>query len=141
MHTARLPFEKNEKQDRTIIKAQSSRIGRLADRGLTRLATGIALGVVIVSLLLPLMIQSSSPVGIAVLVAAAILLDMGVSANLVLSQRAIFSLAPEFKFRCQRKNGTLTEYEIGRYPHIQQDSSGHQNCYSDGGAALNHERE
>lgn len=66
--------------------------GRLADRGLTRLATGIALGVVVVSLLLPLMIQSSSPVGITVLVAAAILLDMGVSANLVLSQRAIFSL-------------------------------------------------
>ncbi|MED5048673.1 MFS transporter [Bacillus siamensis] len=73
--------------------------GRLADRGLTRLATGIALGAVIVSLLLPLMIQSSSPVGIAVLVAAAILLDVGVSANLVLSQRAIFSLAPEFRSR------------------------------------------
>lgn len=73
--------------------------GRLADRGLTRLATGIALGAVIVSLLLPLMIQSSSHVGIAVLVAAAILLDMGVSANLVLSQRAIFSLAPEFRSR------------------------------------------
>ncbi|WFE14740.1 MFS transporter [Bacillus atrophaeus] len=73
--------------------------GQLADRGLTRLATGIALGVVIVSLLLPLMIQSSSPVGIAVLAAAAILLDMGVSANLVLSQRAIFSLAPEIRSR------------------------------------------
>ncbi|MCM3156716.1 MFS transporter [Bacillus subtilis] len=73
--------------------------GRLADRGLTRLATGIALGVVVVSLLLPLMIQSSSPVGITVLVVAAILLDMGVSANLVLSQRAIFSLAPEIRSR------------------------------------------
>ncbi|AJO57200.1 MULTISPECIES: MFS transporter [Bacillus] len=73
--------------------------GRLADRGLTRLATGIALVVVVVSLLLPLMIQSSSPVGITVLVAAAILLDMGVSANLVLSQRAIFSLAPEIRSR------------------------------------------
>ncbi|XVK84836.1 MFS transporter [Bacillus stercoris] len=73
--------------------------GRLADRGLTRIATGIALGVVVVSLLLPLLIQSSSPVGITVLVAAAILLDMGVSANLVLSQRAIFSLAPEIRSR------------------------------------------
>ncbi|MCD2496598.1 MFS transporter, partial [Staphylococcus aureus] len=40
-----------------------------------------------------------SPVGITVLVAAAILLDMGVSANLVLSQRAIFSLAPEIRSR------------------------------------------
>ncbi|CAG9614664.1 hypothetical protein BACCIP111899_03897 [Bacillus rhizoplanae] len=73
--------------------------GRLADRGWTRLATGIALAVVIVSLLLPLMIQSSSPVGIAVLVVAAILLDMGVSANLVLSQRLIFSLEPEIRSR------------------------------------------
>ncbi|WP_440603112.1 MFS transporter [Bacillus sp. GB_SG_008] len=73
--------------------------GRLADRGWTRLTTGIALAVVIVSLLLPLMIQSSSPVGIAVLVVAAILLDMGVSANLVLSQRLIFSLEPEIRSR------------------------------------------
>ncbi|MFJ8526507.1 MFS transporter [Bacillus sp. NPDC094106] len=73
--------------------------GHLADRGWTRLATGIALAVVIVSLLLPLMIQSSSPVGIAVLVVAAILLDMGVSANLVLSQRLIFSLEPEIRSR------------------------------------------
>ncbi|MGG2064999.1 MFS transporter [Bacillus sp. S14(2024)] len=73
--------------------------GRLADRGWTRLATGIALAVVIISLLLPLMIRSSSPVGIAVLVFAAILLDMGVSANLVLSQRLIFSLEPEIRSR------------------------------------------
>ncbi|WP_242222207.1 MFS transporter [Bacillus cereus group sp. BfR-BA-01380] len=73
--------------------------GRLADRGWTRMATGIALAIVIASLLLPLMIRSSSPVGIAVLVVAAILLDMGVSANLVLSQRLIFSLEPEIRSR------------------------------------------
>ena len=73
--------------------------GRLADRGWTRPATGIALTVVIISLLLPLFIQSSSPFGIAVLVFAAILLDMGVSANLVLSQRLIFSLSPEIRSR------------------------------------------
>ncbi|MGX5558493.1 MFS transporter [Bacillus cereus] len=73
--------------------------GRLADRGWTRSATGIALTVVIISLLLPLIIQSSSPIGIAVLVIAAILLDMGVSANLVLSQRLIFSLSPEIRSR------------------------------------------
>ncbi|PFM97247.1 MFS transporter [Bacillus cereus] len=73
--------------------------GRLADLGWTRPATGIALTVVIISLLLPLIIQSSSPFGIAVLVIAAILLDMGVSANLVLSQRLIFSLSPEIRSR------------------------------------------
>ncbi|MCU4986472.1 MFS transporter [Bacillus cereus] len=73
--------------------------GRLADFGWTRPATGIALTIVIISLLLPLIIQSSSPIGIAVLVIAAILLDMGVSANLVLSQRLIFSLSPEIRSR------------------------------------------
>ncbi|MGN4753192.1 MFS transporter [Bacillus cereus group sp. MYBK220-1] len=73
--------------------------GRLADLGWTRPATGIALTVAIISLLLPLIIQSSSPIGIAVLVIAAILLDMGVSANLVLSQRLIFSLSPEIRSR------------------------------------------
>ncbi|MEI3893735.1 MULTISPECIES: MFS transporter [Bacillus] len=73
--------------------------GRLADLGWTRPATGIALTVVIISLILPLFIQSSSPCGIAVLVIAAILLDMGVSANLVLSQRLIFSLNPEIRSR------------------------------------------
>ncbi|MGX5571717.1 MFS transporter [Bacillus toyonensis] len=73
--------------------------GRLADFGWTRSVTGIALTVVIISLLLPLIIQGSSPIGIAVLVIAAILLDMGVSANLVLSQRLIFSLDPEIRSR------------------------------------------
>lgn len=73
--------------------------GRLADLGWTRPATGIALTVVIISLILPLFIQSSSPFGIAVLVIAAILLDMGVSANLVLSQRLIFSMSPEIRSR------------------------------------------
>lgn len=73
--------------------------GRLADRGWTRPATGIALVTVIVSVLLPLMIHTGSPIGVAVLVVSAILLDAGVSANLVLGQRAIFSLNPEFRSR------------------------------------------
>ncbi|SYX86850.1 MFS transporter [Paenibacillus alvei] len=73
--------------------------GRLADRGWTRPATGIALVTVIISVLLPLLIQAGSPIGVAVLVISAILLDAGVSANLVLGQRAIFSLNPEFRSR------------------------------------------
>jgi Arabinose efflux permease len=73
--------------------------GRLADRGWTRPATAIALTTAIIALLLPLLIQTSSPVGIVILVVAAILLDAGVSANLVLSQRAIFSLGPEIRSR------------------------------------------
>ncbi|MEH7354810.1 MFS transporter [Neobacillus drentensis] len=73
--------------------------GRIADRGLTRPATGIALLTVVFSLLLPLIVQTSSPIGIAVLVVSSLLLDAGVSANLVLGQRALFSLNPEIRSR------------------------------------------
>jgi len=73
--------------------------GRLADRGFTRPATGIALLTVVISLLLPLIVQTSSPIGIAVLVVSSLLLDAGVSANLVLGQRALFSLSPEIRSR------------------------------------------
>ncbi|MBE9918135.1 MFS transporter [Paenibacillus donghaensis] len=73
--------------------------GRLADRGWTKPATGIALVTVVISVLLPLMIQTGSPIGITVLVVSAILLDAGVSANLVLGQRALFSLSPEIRSR------------------------------------------
>lgn len=73
--------------------------GRIADRGFTRPVTGIALLTVVISLLLPLIIQTSSPIGIAVLVVSSLLLDAGVSANLVLGQREIFSLSPEIRSR------------------------------------------
>ncbi|MCM3631225.1 MFS transporter [Paenibacillus glycanilyticus] len=73
--------------------------GRLADRGWTRPATAISLATAAVSVLLPLLFQTTSPFGVFILVVAAILLDAGVSANLVLSQRAIFSLGPEIRSR------------------------------------------
>ena len=73
--------------------------GRVADRGWTKPATGIALVTVVISILLPLIIRTSSVIGVAVLVIAAILLDAGVSANLVLGQRALFSLSPEIRSR------------------------------------------
>lgn len=73
--------------------------GRVADRGWTKPATGIALAVVAISMLLPLMIRTGSSTGIAILVVSAILLDAGVSANLVLGQRALFSLSPEVRSR------------------------------------------
>ncbi|MFF2157283.1 MFS transporter [Paenibacillus chitinolyticus] len=73
--------------------------GRLADRGWTKPATGIALAAVAISMLLPLIIRTGSSVGVAVLVVSAVLLDAGVSANLVLGQRALFSLSPEIRSR------------------------------------------
>lgn len=73
--------------------------GRLADRGWIRPATGLALALVIISVSLPLIIQGGSTAALITLVIAAILLDMGVSANLVLGQRAIFSLGAEVRSR------------------------------------------
>lgn len=73
--------------------------GRLADKGWIRPATGLALALVIISVMLPLMIQSGSTFALVTLLVSAILLDMGVSANLVLGQRAIFSLGAEFRSR------------------------------------------
>ncbi len=73
--------------------------GRIADRGVTKHATGIALLTVVISLLLPIIIHTNSPIGIAILVISSLLLDAGVSANLVLSQRALFSLSPEVRTR------------------------------------------
>ncbi|KRE55932.1 MFS transporter [Paenibacillus sp. Soil750] len=73
--------------------------GRMADRGWVRPATGWALAIVIISGLLPLLVPSSSALAIPILVVAAILLDMGVSANMVLGQRVIFSLGAEFRSR------------------------------------------
>lgn len=73
--------------------------GRWADRGWIRPATGFALAIVIISAFLPLMIHTGSTFSLVTLVVAAILLDMGVSANLVLGQRSIFSLGAEIRSR------------------------------------------
>lgn len=73
--------------------------GRLADRGWIRPATGLALALVIVSVGLPLVVQGGSTFALLILIVAAIVLDMGVSANMVLGQRAIFSLGAEIRGR------------------------------------------
>ncbi|WP_322922274.1 MFS transporter [Paenibacillus campi] len=73
--------------------------GRLADRGWIRPGTAIAFAIVIVSMLLPLLARDGSMISVLLLVLAAILLDLGVSANLVLGQRAIFSLGAEVRSR------------------------------------------
>lgn len=73
--------------------------GRLADKGLIRSATGWSIALVILSGLLPIMFPGGSVFSIVILVIAAILLDMGVSANLVLGQRVIFALGAEVRSR------------------------------------------
>jgi predicted MFS family arabinose efflux permease len=66
--------------------------GRMADRGWTRPATLVAMLLVAVGLLLAQLELGSHSLQIALLVAVAIVLDAGVSAHLVLSQRVIFAL-------------------------------------------------
>ena len=73
--------------------------GRLADSGFTRPATGVALALGIAGFALPLIAPGSRNLALAVLVAASIILDMGVAANLVLGQRSIFALGAEVRSR------------------------------------------
>jgi len=73
--------------------------GRLADAGYTLPATAAALALGMISFALPMFVPDSRNIALAMLVIASIVLDMGVAANLVLGQRAIFSLGGEIRSR------------------------------------------
>lgn len=73
--------------------------GKLADQGHTLMATAAALVLGVLGFVLPMVVPGSREVALAVLVIASIVLDMGVAANLVLGQRAIFSLGAEVRSR------------------------------------------
>lgn len=73
--------------------------GRLADKGWSGRLTGIAMSIAVMSFVLTYLVRSHSAVALALLVAAAILLDMAVSGNLVIGQRAIYSLGNEARGR------------------------------------------
>lgn len=73
--------------------------GRMADRGWTRAATLFALLAVALSFAITHLAPEGSHLALAILVVAAIVLDFGVTTNLVLGQRAIFTLGAEFRSR------------------------------------------
>ncbi|MDR6724764.1 putative MFS family arabinose efflux permease [Paenibacillus amylolyticus] len=73
--------------------------GRLADRGLTRILTGAAMVIALLSFAITYLFQSNSTTALIVLLIAAITLDMAVSGNLVLGQRVIYSLGNEARGR------------------------------------------
>jgi len=73
--------------------------GRMADKGHTLPATAAALILGIVGFALPLYQPDSRILAIGILVLASIVLDMAVAANLVLGQRAIFTLGAEVRSR------------------------------------------
>jgi predicted MFS family arabinose efflux permease len=70
--------------------------GRLADRGHTRIATLLALAIAAAAF--PLTRAGPHP-SVALMLAGGILLDFGVQANLVLGQRAIYSLGSHLRSR------------------------------------------
>ncbi len=72
--------------------------GRMADRGWTRPATIIAMLLAILALLLAQL--ELGGLQLALLVVVAIVLDAGISAHLVLSQRVIFALGAAQRGRC-----------------------------------------
>lgn len=73
--------------------------GKLADRGHTLPATACALLLAIAGFALPLLAPNSRDLALALLVIAAIVVDMAVAANMVLGQRAIFALGAEVRGR------------------------------------------
>lgn len=85
--------------------------GRVADRGLIRPASTFCMLAAIVAYSLTLVAPAGSTLALGLLVAAAILLDFGVSGNLVLGQRAIFGLDPHSRSRI---NGIyMTTFFVG----------------------------
>jgi predicted MFS family arabinose efflux permease len=73
--------------------------GRVADKGWTRPATALAILAVAAAFLVTHFANEGTGSSLAPLIAAAILLDFGMTANLTLSQRAIFVLGPEYRSR------------------------------------------
>jgi len=84
--------------------------GRVADRGWSRPASGAAMLLVGLSFGLTHLGAPGSSLALGSLVAAAILLDFGVTANLVLGQRAIFALGAEYR---SRLNGLFMAFFFG----------------------------
>jgi predicted MFS family arabinose efflux permease len=104
--------------------------GRVADRGWSRPATGLAMTAVAAAFLLTHIVALGSTVSLVVLTAAAILLDFGVQANVVLGYRALFMLGAEYR---SRLNGVYmaTFYTAGAIG-----SGLGAWCYAHGGWAL-----
>jgi predicted MFS family arabinose efflux permease len=73
--------------------------GKLADKGWTRLASSLAMGAGAFAFVLTHFAPAGSTASLALLTIAAVLLDAGVSGNLVMGQRAIFALPAEFRGR------------------------------------------
>jgi predicted MFS family arabinose efflux permease len=73
--------------------------GHLADKGMSRIATGLAMISVVVGFILTRILHTGSWPSLILLTVGAILVDFGVSSSLVIGQRAIYSLGAEHRSR------------------------------------------
>lgn len=73
--------------------------GRASDRGWTKPATALGMLAVAIAFLITHIAEAGSPLALALLVVAAIMLDFGATATLVLGQRVIFGLGSEIRGR------------------------------------------
>jgi predicted MFS family arabinose efflux permease len=73
--------------------------GRIADRGLTRPATAFSMAAVAIAFVLTWLAKPGSTLQLALLVLAALLVDVGMTTNLILGQRQIFLLGAEVRSR------------------------------------------
>jgi predicted MFS family arabinose efflux permease len=73
--------------------------GRLADRNLSRPATGLGILSVAIAFLITHLAPEGSRIGLVLMGLAAVLLDFGVSMTLVIGQRAIYGLGTELRSR------------------------------------------
>jgi predicted MFS family arabinose efflux permease len=73
--------------------------GRLADRGWTKPLTGMAIGIAALSFVITHIFEDNPTLSLFMLVIAAITLDMAVSGNLVLGQRAVYALGSDIRGR------------------------------------------
>lgn len=73
--------------------------GRAADRGWSRAGTFVAMFAAGISFLMTLLVPMGSISSLVLLTLSAVLLDAGITANLVLGQRAIFSLRAKYRGR------------------------------------------
>jgi predicted MFS family arabinose efflux permease len=66
--------------------------GWIADKGYSRLGTGIAMAIAVFAFLLSNLARGGTPIALGLVTASAVILDFSVSANLVFGQRAIYAL-------------------------------------------------
>ncbi|WP_018699459.1 MFS transporter [Amorphus coralli] len=73
--------------------------GRLADRGLARQATAVMTLIGGLAVVMAYLGADGTTTGLVILVAAAVLLDFGMTGTMVMGQRVIFGLQPEVRAR------------------------------------------